>query len=230
MLKSLLVPMFALALAFLVGAAGTGQAFHGHEVCKGGRLLPVDEAGQDSSLVRFRTRLAHALAERDKSFLRANADRSVVSSYDGETGPDALMKMLDAYPKLWALYLEVVAEGGFFEHKPGQPAKFYAPYLMHASDCLGDLYSQSDKNYVFGDKVSLRAKPSASAPVVGTLSYNLVVELGCSQNCRWRKIRTLDGRTGWVSENFLVSANTPSVGFIKRGQRWMIDYLLPADG
>ncbi len=90
---------------------------------------------------------------------------------------------------------------------------------------------------IFGKDVNLRSKPQADAPVVDTLSYNIVqIELENSvrdknkpDSYTWVKVNTLGGKKGFVQAKYVRSPIDYRAIFEKKNGKWKMTAFIAGD-
>ena len=100
------------------------------------------------------------------------------------------------------------------EQTPEQQPEFPGPELRPSPEYQGETPQENladaptDTLYVTGNSVNFRAGPSTSEDVVGRLSRGQMVTAVGERSGDWVQIRDGDGRTGFMSAQFL-SASRP---------------------
>ena len=211
-----------------------------------GTVLPVDEAGQDLSLLLFRLRMVEAVAARDTAFVYDHLYDHVQNSFGGDGGVaefKAMWRPWEPDSDLWPTLATVLGGGGSYEEEGGplpldgavSTASFYAPYW--ASDFPAQ-FDAFDYGVVVGEGVRVRAAPSESAGVLAALSNDVVrvldflpslnqPEAGIPEG--WVQVELADGRDGYVAERYVGSAVGWRALFHKVGGRWLVTALLAGD-
>lgn len=120
---------------------------------------------------------------------------------------------------LWPALADLLSLGFVREH----PRLFLSPYLVWRFP--RDL-NMATHLVVVRDNAPLRAGPSLKAAVVASLSFDVVQKLGETATgqavIRWIRVRTLDGRTGYMNGRDLMSPLMPRAQFgLDRG-RWRL--------
>jgi hypothetical protein len=217
---------------------GAPLAASGVAAAPGLQLLPFDEAPADPRFQAFRDALLDAVQRRDVAAVVAAAGPTILLSFGEDSGPETLRLWLTGggpveAPYLWAQLEDVLAHGGGFDQQGG----FSAPYWFAATPPLPDDTDWYAVLYVIGDKVRLRAGPGTDQPVLGTVSYEVVFADDPQQlwatdaaGKEWLQVRTLDGRRGWIREDFLRGPYGYRAGFeLLEDGRWAMTYFLAGD-
>ena len=200
------------------------------------RLLPVDGAGKDTSFAAFRKELREAVRRRDSPFVMSVVDPKIEMGFDGNAGIKDFKKVWKPERKesdLWPVLDQILGMGGTFEKSNGR-REFCAPYVTSRFPAGFDEF---ESGAITGKDVCLYARPQAGAPVLGTLSYDVVKVLDWSgersqkatTKDRWVLIRTPQGRRGYVRHEFVRSPVDFRAYFAKVNGRWMMVGLIAGD-
>lgn len=216
-------------LAFLLSAFSFGAAAQERF------LKPVDEGGKDASFKLFRDKLIAAVKKRDAKYVVSVLDPRIKNSFGDSNGVASFKKMwkIDSpNSKLWDELLFVLTHGGAFAQE-GANKTFIAPYVYSNFPEDLDAFEHSS---IVGENVNLRATPFTSAPVVASLSYNLVkvdynssVRTKTDEDYTWLKVETLGGKSGFVQERFVRSSVGYRAGFEKKKGLWKMTFFLAGD-
>ena len=192
-------------------------------VAKGPKLMPVDEASKDPSLVAFRDELLAAVRKRDADAVVALADPKIRTSFGGGGGAAGLKRNL-GQPGVWEDFERLLTQGGAF-----QGESFWAPYVYSSWPDAHDAFTSLA---ITSENVPLRESADANAPVVATLSYDIVQRAGDvgRDPGAWQNVKTSDGRTGWVESRFVRSPVGYRAGFLKNKEgKWRMNALVAGD-
>lgn len=197
-------------------------------------LRPVDEAKQDASFDTFRTDLINAVEKKDKKYLIGVLASDIKVSFGDDNGINSFKKFwkIDkSDSKLWDELSKVLKNGGSFTDEGGTKL-FSAPFTY--SDFPDDL-DWFEYQVIFGENVNLRDRPGTQSKIITTLSYNIVkIEKSVagkknSNDYDWHKIKTLGGKTGYVSAEFVRSPIDYRAIFAKRKGKWKIIAFVAGD-
>lgn len=200
-------------------------------------VRPVDEAAKDPSFLAFRTKLIAAAERHDVNYIYSVIDPKIKLGFGGEDGIGNFKKTWKLENKssdFWSEFLTVIKNGGSFQEKG---KLFSAPYTF--SSWPDDL-DPFDYLVIFGNNVNLRDAPSRDGKVIGNLSYNIVTvdtEKSVLNNAAkeedrrylWYKIKTLAGKEGFVSADFVRSSIDLRAGFEKVRGKWKLTFFLAGD-
>lgn len=192
---------------------------------QGAKLLPVDEAARDPSFARFRAQLLDAVRRKDAGFVHRILAPDITNSFGGDGGIAEFRESWKAdrpRSRLWSTLEEVLARGGAFMGD----SMFAAPYVY--SNWPGR-YDAFEYGAIAGSSVRVRSRPSPGAPVMATLSYDIVRMINEPGSDDFRAIRLPDGRTGYVAERYVRSPIGYRAIFIKRNGRWLLKALVIGD-
>jgi hypothetical protein len=191
----------------------------------------VDEAGQDPDFQAFRHRVLAAVRARDPRI--------------GEVMTPALRKKVgdwlalprstfigDQEQREWGELEHALALGGAFTMTRGAVdgrREFCAPYVYAAFPNVAPrpIESTFGPYAIIGDQVPARAKPRPDAPVVTSLSWELVKAFGWldadpQSRLQWAEVDLLDGRRGYVQEGQIRHPTDYRVCFAKIDGRWLM--------
>ncbi len=223
-----------LLLPFLILAAGPALA----REFPAAKLPPIDESGRDPGFKAFWAALGEAAKARDVAFLKAHLSPTAKVDFGGGTGWADFARnfALDTDPDhspLWRELAEIHRLGGTFD-TPERTA-FTAPYVFnHIPSVFDDTFAA-----VTGRGVNLRESPGMKSASVATLDFDIVKVLPVDdppppatvngETWPWVKVRTADGKTGWVFGKFVRGACAWRFHVVKVGERWMIDFFVQGD-
>jgi hypothetical protein len=194
---------------------------------KGPKLMPVDEATSDPSLVAFRNELLAAVRRRDADAVVALADPKIRTSFGGGGGAKDFRSNL-AQPGVWEDFEQLLTQGGkFVGEGPGR--SFWAPYVYSAWPDAHDAFASLA---ITGENVPLYESAGKNARVIATLSDDIVQRAGDTGRDagEWQNVKTADGHTGWVEARFVRSPVGYRAGFLKnKDGKWQINALVAGD-
>ncbi|MEK7877962.1 MAG: hypothetical protein AAB325_17445 [Pseudomonadota bacterium] len=206
------------AAAVLTAAAGGAAA---QEV----KLLPVDEGMHDRSWTTFKARLLEALAKRDQKFVMGIVDARIRNTLgqDGSTEFRKLWQPHAADSPLWIELPKLLFLGGVFVKRDQGASEFCAPYVRFK---WPDNAPANATGAIIVADALMKAKPSAAAQTLQTLSHDLVKVLNWEvadddkENKQlWVRIQTGAG-AGYVPEEQIRSPLEHRACFAKRGAGW----------
>jgi len=199
------------------------------------KLLPVDEAAKDPSFFAFRQKLVEAARKHDLDFVLSTLDPNIVNSFGGSEGVEgfkAIWELDKPQTKLWDTLTLALTLGGSLNVSE-QETSFWAPYVF--SRWPNDVDS-FEFGAILATSVRVRSRPSLDAPVIATLSYDIVkfadqswVPAGEAGPDAWVKIITPAGREGFVSSRYVRSPIDYRIGFIKKNDKWVIKTFVAGD-
>jgi hypothetical protein len=161
--------------------------------------------------------LLDAVRNHDTNFLIGILDPGIENGYDIEEGTREFQKIWrpeDLKSPLWGVLSTILTGGGAFSEHNGQ-TEFCAPYVVDQwPKVVRQLPSGTDTlDYVaITDKdVVVRSEANSTAPIIATLSYDVVQSFPNSQvfdrtmpgSSSWIKIKTPSGQDGFVPDNFI---------------------------
>lgn len=199
------------------------------------KLYPVDEGAKDPSFNNFRQQLRSAIKRRDTKFILNRLAPNISVSF-GVCGSGIkcfkeLWQPEKPNSKLWHTLSEVIDLGGTFDNS--QSGKlFCAPYVFtkFPSKVNGEeIQGVSEYSVITGKDVNVRSRPSLKAPVVATLSYDIVKtrfeENG--SNSDWIKIT--NPTPGYVYKKFVRHPLDYRACFQINKGRWVMTAFIAGD-
>ena len=216
--------LFFLVLAFVAGAAAQERY-----------VKPVDEGKKDASFYKFRTKLIEAAKKRNVKYILSILDEHIMNSFGGGGGIEEFKehwKINSSESEFWKEFLTVLQNGGAFYKEPEYKNTFCAPYVC--VEFPTDLRDYGN-TAIFGSNVNLHSEPSLTAPVVASLSYN-IVKLDFENSVEdkngyysWYKVETLGGKKGFVKAEYVRSPGDYTASFEKIGRKWKMTAFIAGD-
>jgi hypothetical protein len=209
-----------------IATATTAPAAPAAPKVTGPKLLPVDEASSDPSLVAFRDELLAAVRRRDTKAVAAMADPKIRTSFGAGGGADAFRNALEQ-PGMWEDFELLLTQGGKFVGE-GPERSFWAPYVYSAWPEEKDAF---EFLAITGENVPLHESADAASAVIATLSHDIVGREGQPRRDggAWQHVKTADGHTGWVETRSVRSPIGYRAGFLKSGGKWKLNALVAGD-
>ena len=210
-----------LALALIFAAASSAQEL---------KLAPVDEGASDASWPRFKARLLEALERRDQKFVLAIVDSKIrnMSGPDGVAEFKKLWELQSADSPLWTELAKLLFLGSVFVKRDAKSNELCAPYVYYR---WPDTVDSSASGAIIAKEALLKARPTASAVTLGSLSYDLVAVVDWEvadenkqSTQKWVKLKTRAGE-GYVPEEQVRSPLEYRACFVNRGARWRMTAL-----
>lgn len=186
----------------------------------GPKLAFVDEAAKDPSFAAYRDQLLAAVRARDAKTLIALSDPNIRTSFGSDSNGAELERALNE--DLWQELEQTLSLGGNFRE-----GMFWAPYVYSAWPDSQDAF---ETLAVVGKDVPLRESADASAPAIATLSRDLVTRASApGEGGAWTKVKTADGKTGFVESKSLRSPVGYRAGFLKTKDGWRMSAWVAGD-
>lgn len=222
--------------SLLLSSVALALALYSQAYANENRMMPEDEADRDLSLVEFREQMRQAVDQKNvDAFLRMVAeDVSVSAKKSG--GLNSFKKSwqiesLDS--ELWPTMKAILSMGGGFLRSE-RGVKFCAPYTFVNFPSNLDIYAHG---IVIKDNVAVKASPSQNSANLLNLSYHVVkvadwrsIEDNNNPNFRWLKIKTLEGREGYVEKTAIRSPADYSACFLNSDDEgWKLISLIAGD-
>ena len=191
------------------------------------RILPVDEAVREPALVSTRQRVINALRARDAAAVIATMHPEIAleaGTYGRENArlhfPNEDTDQL----------LRILQMGGAFRKTPGWrlvSERFCAPYAMakypEYDELPPELQQEPFAAVILGANVPAHKENSLSSPIVGRLSYDVVVPYAFGDGLVW--VGTVDkpDGAGWVERSQVwAKAEDYFVCFGQFDGRWLM--------
>lgn len=190
------------------------------------RLYPVDDTSRDPAFRSYVGKLRSATDKRDATALRKLAAKDVF------VGPDDKDKGWDKFvarwhpenrdSEVWRALSDFLTLGFVQEH----PRLYLSPYLVWR---YPDEVRIAAPLVVVKDKAALRDTPSPRGQVTAYLSFDIVQQVAKAADreelAQWVRVRTLDGKTGYVESRDVMSPVMPRAQFGFQDGRWQLTAL-----
>lgn len=203
------------------------------------KLYPVDEAAKDRSFKVFRDRLLAAARKHDKKFIMSILDPNIQSSFGGDSGVKdfkEMWKIDEPSSQFWSELIAVLELGGAFQTIEGHK-EFVAPYVTSQWPDNQDIGDEFEYVAVIGTNVRLRSVPGLDAPVVTSLSYDIVklvnmpppTDANHKDGFNWVKIMTGNGKQGFIADKYVRSPVAYRAYFRKIKGSWRMTVFIAGD-
>lgn len=205
-----------------------------------GTIVPQHAAQRDPSLTAFLDQLkAIVRARNGAAFLQMVSD-DVAAGWSEKRGRGAFAKHWQIEDRNSFFWLEL-GRLLTLEGDDTLPGNYCLPYAWWHADDYDDPLKYS--GVLVRADVPLRAAPSASAPVVTTLSYEVVTDVSSSDaaglieriphradgQLLWQKVQLGDGRSGYVDYDSYWSLIGLRIEMNKVNGRWRITVFVAGD-
>jgi hypothetical protein len=195
-----------------------------------GKAYPVDDALADPELFAFRARLLGTIVARDTAELYRLLDPAITNSFGGDGGIAEFKEMWRPHEDtshVWAHLVRALSFGG----RRGTDSVFVAPYTFDAipSTLGGDTHEYA---VVAGVNVLVRREPSAAAPAIAALSFDIVVLDTARASWLldgWAGVVLSSGRIGYVASRFVHYPLDYRICLKKSAGRWVISCFVAGD-
>ncbi|MGE0734270.1 MAG: SH3 domain-containing protein [Alphaproteobacteria bacterium] len=198
------------------------------------KALPVDEATKDQALVQMRAALIDAVQAKDLRKVMSFMAPTIELSFGGLSGPAAFAQLVRQDPKLWGELLTVLKRGGRFDPDGNFVAPYAFDYPCRAVDCGvgGDEFNIA---IVVEHNANLHVEPDRISRIITPLSYDIVRVLDWGGEDKddaktgWIKVRTADGKEGFVRRAAVYAALDYRAGFQKIDGQWKMIFFVVGD-
>lgn len=191
------------------------------------KVIPVDQATKDPSLVHMRAQLMNALRACDAKSVLAFANPNVKlgvawKDFEGD------FRDLLAGPKRDRQICEAMYEslrlGGLLRSRDTFESNYVALQFQGDTDrvyCDGTTY-----RVITGKNVPVLARPSSGSPVVQQLSYDVVlIRLEDSPQKLWRQVEYAKGKFGFVKSKYIADPGGLIVRLHRERTGWTVSGL-----
>ena len=198
------------------------------------KALPVDEATKDQSLVQMRAALIDAVQAKDLRKVMSFMAPTIELSFSGISGPAAFAQMVRQDPKLWTELLTVLRRGGRFDPDGNFVAPYAFDYPCQTKDC-GVGADEFNIAIVVEHNANLHVDADQISRIVAPLSYDIVRVLDWGGEDKddaktgWIKVRTADGKEGFVRRAAVYAALDYRAGFQKIDGQWKMVFFVVGD-
>jgi hypothetical protein len=138
----------------------------------------------------FRQKLLEAISRKDARFLLSIIDPNIQISFGGEEGIQAfreLWKPEDVNSEIWNTLAQLLRLGGTFGESRNE---FWAPYVFSR---FPDDYGGFDFSAIIAKDVRVSSEPNDKAPMITSLSYDIVLNVSGTDSPEPKTRRTLSG-------------------------------------
>jgi hypothetical protein len=186
-------------------------------------LYPVDDTARNPAFHSYIRKLQTAVDHRSMAALRKLVDGDVfVGPADAEKGWSkfvARWRPEDANSTLWDVLSDLLTLGFIQEH----PQLFLSPYLVWR---FPRELSMATHLVVIRGNAALRDAPLSRATPSAYLSFDIVQRLSQTEQnqdlSQWVHVRTMDGKTGYLSARDVMSPLMPRAQFGLRRGHWLL--------
>lgn len=212
----LLVAMIASSLMGTCAIAATAKTYP-----------PRDECLHIDGYFEMRQNFEGIVKRRDaKSFL-AMVSPAISWSFGADGGKDGFSKNWKletgkASP-IWS-ELDRIIRLGCISQGEGTAAM---PHMFGQDTGLGE--AGGSAALVLGPAVNLRAQPTTSSTSLRKINWEVVEITGVSGTPPWSQVKTADGKTGHIRNDYLRGFLEYRIGFERKEKGWVISYFIAGD-
>lgn len=190
-------------------------------LAQGFRIYPVDDTAREHTFQTFTAKLNKAAVKRDVKAFRKLCDYDIVTGTGQKKDPEekgwnafvARWRPSDPDSPLWEVITDMLSLGAVRMH----PRLYVAPYVVWKFPRELD-----PRRFLVltRDQVVLRTAPNRDAKGLAVLSFDVVEKLGEAPG-EWALVR-VNGREGYVPNQFLRSSITPRAQFAEGSEGWRL--------
>lgn len=199
------------------------------------KILPVDESGNDPTLVTFISNLKKVVLNKDTSALFQAVDTAIIVSHGGGMyGVKAFSQIWHLNKpnksELWDILKRMLNMGGTWEND--EDRYFCIPYT-HSNKAFSKY--EYDFDWYFTavcilPKVNVYQEPNTSSKKLALLSYDIVEMDPEGMTANFTKVHTIDKKIqGYVRAEDLIYSADPHLVIKKIGGSWKIMEFAPFD-
>jgi hypothetical protein len=178
----------------------------------------------------FRASRIEVAKNRGEKFIPSILDPNITNSFGGDDGVKQFKekwKPDNPNSELWDVMVKILSMGGSFRKN-----EFCAPYVF---SMFPDQFDSFEHSAIIGEQVRVREQPDLTSPVIASLSYDIVAEADPStepvkkDGHTWIAIKLSNGKTGFVSKQFIRSPIDYRACFTKKNGKWWMGALVAGD-
>lgn len=191
-------------------------------------FAPRDECSAQPGAAEFFTTFNHAIEQRDADALMAITAPDVLLDFGGGEGHALLRERLNSPDYLlWDELAKIRPLGCAFDDN-SEGAELTMPWYFAQETGFEDPYATM---MAMGAAVPMYERPSATSPVVQTLSWDAVLldNSNYEMDTPFLPVETASGAKGYVASENLRSLIDYRLGTTQRDGKWMISYFVAGD-
>jgi hypothetical protein len=213
-------------MARTLAALGVSAAMAAPSPAIAKQILPRDECLFIDGYFDFRQKLEDIIRKRDAPALAALTDDNISWSFGGGEGKQNFLKEWQfskgAAATIWPEFDKIIRLG-CGKSDPG----IVFPYSFTVDFGTGD--AGAGFGTIIGNGVNMRSAPAPTAPVIAKLNWDIIETIDQTGEGAWTKVKTSDGRTGFVKTEFTRGALDYRAGFERKGGKWTMTYFIAGD-
>jgi hypothetical protein len=190
------------------------------------QIPPKDECLAIDGYFDLRQKLEDIVKRRDAKAFLAMVSPSISWNFGGETTKEGFIKewKLDSgkASPIWA-ELDQIIRLGCFSQGPDNPTM---PHFFGQNTGSDDAGIAA---LVLGPAVNLRAEPTTASTSLRKLNWEVVMRVEDSADEKWTKVKTADGKTGYIRNDYLRGDIDYRIGFDRKDKGWVISFFIAGD-
>lgn len=189
---------------------------------------PKDECIHVQGYLELRRSFEDIVRNKDSNALIAMISPDITFEIGGLQGKAPFLKQwqlsLGRASPIWTHLDKVVRLGCF----AGSDREVMMPHMINldphwSSDRI------SPKALVLGEHINLRTGPSTNTASKGLISWEFVQIENEIVSAGWTKVKTRDGKSGYIHSDFLRGYLDYRVSFVRTGKIWSINFFAAGD-
>ena len=190
-------------------------------------IPPKDECLAIDGYFDLRQNFEGIVKRRDAKALTAMVSPVISWNFGGEEASKA------AFAKNWKLEtgkvspiwteLDQIVRLGCFSQGPDNPT------MPHFFGQDTGAESPGQAALVLGPAVNMRAQPNTSSASLRKINWEVVTSVEASADGLWTKVKTADGKTGYIRNDYLRGDLDYRIGFERKDKGWVISFFIAGD-
>lgn len=189
-------------------------------------IPPKDECLSIDGYFDLRQNFESIVKRRDAKALSAMIAPTISWSFGGEGGKDGFLKnwklASGKTSPIWA-ELDQIVRLGCFSQGPDNPT------MPHFFGQDTGAESPGQAALVLGPAVNLRAEPNTSSASLRKINWEVVTSVEASADGLWTKVKTADGKTGFIRNDYLRADLDYRIGFERKEKGWVVSFFIAGD-
>jgi Bacterial SH3 domain len=188
---------------------------------------PKDECLSIDGYFDLRQKFEDIVKRRDAKALLAMTSPAISWSFGDDSGGK------DGFAKSWKLEtgkaspiwaeLDQIVRLGCFSQGPDNPT------MPHFFGQDTGAQGVAESSLVLGPAVNLREQPSTASTSLRKINWEVVTPVEASADKLWTKVKTADGKAGYIRNDYLRLDVDYRIGFERKDKGWVISFFIAGD-